>query len=250
MEPTMIYEAHNLVKRRKRDQGYCLLVRNLVIPMGARLAITGPSGCGKSTTLDMLGLILKPDSADSFLFSPDSGACHDIMAIWARNNQDELASLRLKYMGYVLQTGDLLPFLNVLENIQLPATLAGISPADSIRHAQALAAQLGIEALMGAMPGTLSVGERQRVAICRALVARPRLILADEPTAALDPHHANQVMKIFLEVVKQSGATLVVVTHNASWALNAGLEEAPFSLEEGKDGVAAILDYSPLEQKK
>lgn len=246
----MIIEAHNLIKRRQRDQGYTLLVQRLLIPDGARLAITGPSGCGKSTTLDMLGLILKPDNADSFLFSPREGTVYDIMKIWASDDQDELAMLRLSSMGYVLQTGDLLPFLNVRENILLTAQLAGIDRQQAARDCQNLASELGVASLMDAMPTTLSVGERQRVAIARALVSKPRLILADEPTAALDPLHASQVMKTFLQVVAQSGATLVVVTHNAPWATEAGLVEAPFHLEEQDDGITAILDYIPQGQKR
>lgn len=238
----MLYEIRNLVKQRQREQGYKLLIRKLLIPRGARLAITGPSGCGKSTSLDILGLVLKPDSAETFIFSPVKDSQINLSELWQNRDQDRLASIRLEYMGYVLQTGDLLPFLDVLGNILLPARLKGVEVEN---HARELAADLGIENLLSAMPATLSVGERQRVAIARALVASPKLILADEPTAALDPRHADQVMAAFLRILDKTGATLLVVTHNAPWAINAGLCEAAFQLQETGEGITAILDYEP-----
>lgn len=239
----MLYAIQNLVKRRQREQGYRLLIRSLHIPRGARLAITGPSGCGKSTTLDLLGLALRPDSAARFTFAPEAGAPPlDVSALWAAGRHDRMAALRLAHMGYVLQSGELLPFLTVGENMTLTARLGGMAEAEALGRARGLAEALGVAQLMGAMPSTLSVGERQRAAIVRALAPGPQLILADEPTAALDPLHAARVMDAFLAALDQHKGSLVLVTHNADWARRGGLREITFHLEEDDTGVTAILD--------
>lgn len=240
----MLYDINHLIKRRSRGQGYCLSIRSLIIDQGERIAITGPSGCGKSTVLDMLGMALHPDEAGKFDFSPtdDVDRPIEIMELWNNRDLDGLADLRLRYLGYVLQSGELLPFLTVGENMELTARLSGLSKEEAASHAQELAQGLGIENLISAMPNTLSFGERQRVAIVRALASQPRVILADEPTASLDPFHADKVMESFLTAIEKYGSTLVLVTHNAQWAKMGGLREIPFQLEENADGVTAILD--------
>lgn len=241
----MLFSLKNVVKQRQREQGYRLLIRNLQIPAGARVAITGPSGCGKSTTLDILGLSLRPDAGDGFSFAPKNRPPVNVLEIWESGKQDVLAGLRLHNMGYVLQSGELVPFLNVMDNMTLTARLAGLNSSEAEKAARAFGEELGIERLYSAMPSTLSVGERQRVAIARALTPDPEVILADEPTAALDPLHAEKVMEAFLNAVGKTGSTLILVTHNLEWALAGGLEEIPFDLRESEDGVTAILDYSP-----
>ena len=240
----MLYNIENLIKRRSRGQGYCLLIRSLKIEHGERIAITGPSGCGKSTVLDTLGLALRPDEAERFDFLPceNCGLPVAVMDLWQQKDLDSLADLRLRYMGYVLQSGELLPFLDVVENMTLTARLAGIPKNEAFTDASHLANSLCVAHLLSAMPNTLSFGERQRVAIVRALVSRPVVILADEPTASLDPLHADKVMEAFLTAVEEYGSTLVLVTHNASWAKKGGLREFPFRLEKNDDGQMANLD--------
>lgn len=241
--PDMLYAIENLTKRHRREQGYRLLIRSLRIPRGARLAITGPSGCGKSTTLDLLGLALRPDGAERFIFAPRADAAPlDVTALWRGERHDAMAALRLKHMGYVLQSGELLPFLDAGENMTLTARLAGMSAAEAAARAHGLAEALGVAHLLKAMPATLSVGERQRVAIVRALTPGPQLILADEPTAALDPVHAARVMDAFLTALEFHQGSLVLVTHNADWARRGGLTELAFRIEEGEEGVTAVLD--------
>lgn len=240
----MLYNIKSLIKRRSRGQGYCLFIRSLMIGQGERIAITGPSGCGKSTVLDMLGLALHPDEAVTFDFSPAENAAEpiEIMDLWKSRDLDGLAELRLRYMGYVLQSGELLPFLNVGENMELTARLSGMPKEEAGRYARELAQGLGIEHLFAAMPNSLSFGERQRVAIVRALASQPGVILADEPTASLDPFHADKVMESFLDAIDKYGSTLVLVTHNAQWAKKGGVREIPFQLEKNADGLTAILD--------
>ena len=190
-------------------------------------------------------------SAGTFSFRPADVAVN-IRRLWRRGELDRMAGLRLAHMGYVLQTGGLLPFLPVEDNMLLTARMAGQDEAEARKRVRLLAEQLGIDKLLEAMPTTLSVGERQRAAIVRALVPRPALILADEPTAALDPPHAARVMDLFLRAVEEQGVTLILVTHNADWALSGGLEELRFEVQE-KDGLTtAILDdgAAPAENAK
>lgn len=244
----MLYKIADLVKVRQREKGYKLHIRRLEIPLGAMLALTGESGCGKSTTLDILGLSLRPDAAGAFLFRPEKESV-DIMELWQRGEQDKLAALRLGCMGYVLQSGELLPFLSTGENMMLTARLRGMERGEAEDYARALARELGIEELWDSMPATLSVGERQRAAICRALAQKPEIILADEPTAALDPLHAADVMNVFLDAVKKTGCTLLLVTHNVEWAKRGGLAEARFRVEKDVGGGTRVtLDYAPGEK--
>lgn len=239
----MLYEVKNLVRTRQREQDYKLLIRNLQIRRGDKIALIGQSGCGKSTTLDILGLSLRPDSAELFNFTPEQEKL-DIMELWANNQQETLADLRLLNLGYVLQSGELLPYLTTGENMVFTARLAGNTTVEAQKVAGDLAELLGITHLWNALPKTLSVGERQRAAIVRALASKPQVILADEPTAALDPLHADKVMEAFFKALDYFGSTLVLVTHNAQWAKKAGMAEVAFRLEETESGVVAIVDNS------
>lgn len=237
----MLYKIKNLRKSRARELGYTLFIRDLAIEKGDKIAITGPSGCGKSTALDILGLSLCPDFAEEFTFSPDDLPLN-VAWLWQGKRYDALARARLRHIGYVLQSGELLPYLTVGENMTLTAELAGMPKVAAVGVARNLAEQLGIGPLWRAMPATLSVGERQRAAIARALTPHPQVILADEPTAALDPLHAEAVMRAFLDVLNEFGGTLILVTHNAEWARKGGLTEVSFTMQAVEGGVLAILD--------
>ena len=242
--PHTIYSVHNLCKCYAQERGYALEIRHLDLRCGDMIAITGPSGCGKSTVLDILGLILRPDRAEHFHFHPDKASPYDVLPLWQAGHLDAMADLRLQYIGYVLQTGGLLPFLSVQDNMTLTACMTGMTREEALEMACPLAERLGIAHLYTALPASLSVGERQRVAIVRALAPRPRLILADEPTAALDPVHADHVMEIFLQAVTDQHGTLVMVTHDAAFARRRGLREIPFSIEKIPGGMCAILNDS------
>ncbi len=217
----MLYKIRNLRKERRQGQGgYALLAPSLDVESGEKVLITGPSGCGKSTLLDLLGLVLRPDEADPtapsthFEFYPKPEIKADVASAWRGGKLELLASLR-RHVGYVLQTGGLLPFLRVRDNIELPQRLLGM-PGDTAHHGSIvdeLAKELRITHLLSKFPSQLSVGERQRVAISRALSARPAVILADEPTAALDPANAQSVLDLFTNMVHDLGLTLIMVTH-------------------------------------
>lgn len=253
----MILSIRNLNKIRPLEggAGYRLAVPALDVCAGEKVLITGPSGSGKSTFLDLLGMVLQPDGAEQFLFAPEkraaaspamascpTGACGaiaacDIGAAWKSGQLERLALWR-RSIGYVLQTGGLLPFLTVRENIETPRRLLGL-PDDG--SADALAEKLGITLLLHKQPAQLSVGERQRAAIARALAAGPALVLADEPTAALDPLNAESVLGMFSNMVSELGVTLILVTHAPEQMAGMRFRRLEvrqhISLEQGREAV-------------
>lgn len=238
---TTIYSIKNLLKTIPGARKYRIFIRSIQLAKGDKIAITGPSGCGKSTALDMLGLSLRPDSSDIFLFKPDSST-FDIQRAWDEGGLDDLARLRRDYLGYVLQSGELIPYLSASENMILAARLSGMDKRDAEAKARELAEKLGIIERWSSMPSTLSVGQRQRVAIVRALCSDPPAIIADEPTAALDPASAVDVMDALLNAIETYGASLILATHNEAWARSGGLREVPFHIKNEDGETTAVLD--------
>lgn len=186
---------------------------HLAIDRGSVVAVTGPSGCGKSTLLELLGLLLRPDRLGCYQLG-DAPA--QDMTAWVRvSDQNRLADVRARRLGFVLQTGGLLPFLTVEQNIQLPRRMLGL-PAESPVVDHALSG-LSVEALRHKYPAQLSIGERQRVAFVRAIAHEPDVLLADEPTAALDPPQSRQLFELMMDQVQALNMAALVVTHD--WAL-------------------------------
>ncbi|MFU3617860.1 type IV secretion associated ABC transporter ATP-binding protein TagT [Pseudomonas paraeruginosa] len=236
----MILRLHEVARSHGSGrQRYRLRVPALELRAGRQLAIVGPSGCGKSTLLDLLALALAPDPGGRFEFLAGERP-QDIAALWRDGRQDRLATLRRQHCGYVLQSGGLLEFLDVRRNIGLPCALLG---APSAERVQTLAERLEIGDQLDKKPAALSVGQRQRVAIARALVHAPRLLLADEPTAALDPLNAERVMRLLVEQARERGACTVVATHDERLARAAGLEVLAIRWQrEADDSVGACLE--------
>jgi putative ABC transport system ATP-binding protein len=225
--------------RPGRDRSFRLEVPRLSLRPGQALALVGPSGCGKSTLIDLLALALAPDAAERFQLRPGGGErWFDVGAAW-RARRSKLAPVRAETCGYILQTGGLLPFLDVAGNIALPAEIAGRAAREAV---QALAERLGIAPLLHEQPQRLSVGQRQRVAIARALAHAPPLVLADEPTAALDPANAETVMRLLLETVAQQGAALVLATHDRALAERFGLPLGGFGLTADERQTVATFE--------
>ncbi|MBK5002284.1 ABC transporter ATP-binding protein [Pseudomonas sp. S31] len=226
--------------RKTRGQGaqrYSLEVEHLQLAAGARVALVGPSGCGKSTLLDLLALVLAPDAAEGFLLA---GA--DVAGLWRQRRLDQLAALRSRQLGYVLQAGGLLGFLDVRGNIRLPRQLLGLGEDGSVER---LAAALDVHDQLGKKPAALSLGQRQRVSCARALAHAPALLLADEPTAALDPVNAERVMQLLLREAQARQVTCVVATHDEGLARNAGLNVLRVSCRRDADGgVTATLEQA------
>lgn len=203
--------------RRAGGAAFTLEVEALRLDPGALVAVTGASGTGKSTLLDVAALARRPDAVGRL-----EVAGIDAAALWARGASDALAGLRARHFGYVLQTGGLVPFLTIGANAELAQDLAGRRDQT---HLAALAERLGIGALLNRMPASLSVGQRQRAAILRALAHRPALVLADEPTASVHPDMAAAILALLAEQAREAGAAVLLATHDAPAAHAAGFLE-------------------------
>ncbi|MBT3047665.1 MAG: ABC transporter ATP-binding protein [gamma proteobacterium symbiont of Ctena orbiculata] len=211
-EKVLIYHLRDVVKTREAEgSAFRLRVPSLQIALGEKIALIGESGCGKSTLLDMLSMTLKPSEIGSFRFRPEPGAnTVDISALWQKRHLNLLGDLRRLRIGYVMQTGGLLPYLTVRENINLSRRLLDMQDDGLVDE---LANDLGIRRHLDKLPHMLSVGERQRVAIGRALAHRPAIVIADEPTASLDPIAAERIMSLFIELVDELHITVILASH-------------------------------------
>ncbi len=183
---------------------------SLSIQEGEFVAIVGKSGSGKSTLMNIIGALDVPTSGDYFLGGQDVSHMKD----------DQLAEIRNKMIGFIFQQYNLLPRLNLLENVELPLLYAGLGNAERRERAMESLARVGLAEKWKNMPNQLSGGQQQRVSIARALAGNPSLILADEPTGALDSKTSRSVLD-FLKKLNQEGNTIVMITHDNSIAMEA-----------------------------
>ncbi|TET69693.1 MAG: ABC transporter ATP-binding protein [Candidatus Aminicenantes bacterium] len=180
---------------------------NLNIQEGEYVAIMGPSGCGKSTLLNVLGMI----------DNPSSGEYHFLGQEVSRYSERQRANLRKENIGFVFQSFNLIDELTVFENVELPLLYLGFSASERKKRVNEVLEQMEIMARRNHFPQQLSGGQQQRVAVARAIVSRPKLILADEPTGNLDSAHGEEVMRIVGEL-HEAGTTIVMVTHSPAYA--------------------------------
>lgn len=202
----MHVEIRSLSKRFIKDRSRIdvLTDLNLELQPGERVSIIGQSGSGKSTFLHVLGTLDRPTSGQVLFDGKDV----------FKNTSKKLDRLRNQRVGFVFQFHHLLPDHDALRNVMMPAVIAGVDSAKARERAQSLLEQVGLQDRLTHRPGKLSGGEQQRVAIARALMRRPSLLLADEPTGNLDPRTSDAVLEQMLELNKEVGSTLVVVTHS------------------------------------
>ena len=184
---------------------------DLAIAAGESVAITGPSGCGKSTLLNLIGALDRPSS----------GSVRFEGADLASLDEAGLAALRSKSIGFVFQLHHLLPQCSVLENVLVPAIIAGGAAAAEER-ARKLLARVGLGERLDHRPAQLSGGEAQRASVVRALINKPKLLLADEPTGSLDRANAESLARLLLELNREEQVALVLVTHAPDLAAQAG----------------------------
>lgn len=225
----LVLEMHNVSRTFETGTETLTILKdvNLKVLSGTAIAIRGPSGCGKTTLLHLAGTLDRPTSG--------------IVEILGENpwllSGSKLAAFRNQYIGFVFQEHQLLPQCTVLENVLLP-TLAGFgTEGNAKQRATALLERVGLQHRLNHRPARLSGGERQRVAVCRALIQRPSLLLADEPTGNLDPENAAIIGQLLLEVAAENDATLLCVTHSDELAA-----KFPNTVSLAK----GIIEYSDL----
>ncbi|HEY0074396.1 MAG TPA: ABC transporter ATP-binding protein [Abditibacteriaceae bacterium] len=193
---------------------------NFQLDAGAACAIMGPSGCGKSTLLNLIGALDKPDSGSVVLNGREL----------SQLSENELAGVRNKDIGFVFQLHHLLPQCTALENVLIPLLAQGNISKEQEDRARHLLERVGLSQRLSHFPGQLSGGERQRVALVRALINQPKLLLADEPTGALDEKSSENLASLLLELNREEGVALIVVTHAPALA---SLLPARYALHQG-----------------
>ncbi len=181
---------------------------DLEVDAGDLMSIMGPSGSGKTTLMNIIGLLDRPTSGACLLDGRDVSGLRD----------DELSALRNRHIGFVFQSFHLLPQLTALENVCLPLVYRGAGRPEMRRRAQEILERVGMADRTGHRPDQLSGGQKQRVAIARALVGEPALLLADEPTGALDTDTADEVMALLRRLNEERGITILIITHDPSVA--------------------------------
>ena len=181
---------------------------DMKIKKGEVVSIVGPSGAGKTTLLQIIGTLDKPDSGEIVVDGVNV----------SRMSSNQLSEFRNKHLGFVFQFHQLLPEFTAIENIMIPAYIAGTPTHEARRRAEELLAFMGLSDRASHKPNELSGGEKQRVAVARALINRPAVILADEPSGSLDSKNKTELHQLFFDLRAQFGQTFVIVTHDESLA--------------------------------
>jgi lipoprotein-releasing system ATP-binding protein len=206
--PLLQVKGLQKIFKKGRAKIHALKGIDLVIEAGERLAIVGISGAGKTTLLHILGTLDRPTQGEVLYQGVD---------LFSRPERT-LASLRNRDIGFIFQFYNLLPEFNALENTMMPALIQGMGKEEAQEHAEEILTEVGLKDRMRHKPGELSGGEQQRVAVARALVLRPTLLLADEPTGNLDSKTGERIIRLIFSLNQAKGVTLIVVTHNEALA--------------------------------
>lgn len=202
-----IIEAKN-IKKAFGKKTLALRGANLAVEPGEIVAVMGPSGSGKSTLLHCLAGILKIDSGEVRFEGENIGKMSD-----KKRNQ-----LRREKFGFVFQFSQLVPELTALDNVALPLLINGVNKTEAYTKAKVWLKKVGVEAVANQIPGELSGGQAQRVAVARAMVIEPKILFADEPTGSLDSLNSEKVMDLFIKTAKEVGTTVIMVTHEPTIA--------------------------------
>lgn len=208
---------------------------DLHIEKGKIVSIVGPSGAGKTTLLQIIGTLDKPDGGEILVDGVDV----------RRLSTNKLSDFRNRHIGFVFQFHQLLPEFTALENIMIPAFIAGMSHSEAKKRAMELLAFMGLEERAAHKPNELSGGEKQRVAVARALINRPAVILADEPSGSLDSKNKAELHQLFFDLRDQFGQTFVIVTHDEELA---ALTDDTIHLKDGQIVVPEETAEAPKEE--
>lgn len=207
---------------------------DLDVHYGELLVLAGPSGCGKTTLISIIGALLEPDS----------GTCEVLGLDLARTRPKERASFCSRSLGFVFQAFNLLPTLDAVENVAVPLLLNGLSHQQAKSRAKEMLEAVGLGERMRSVPGQLSGGQQQRIAIARALVHEPKLVVCDEPTSNLDHQTGREVMEVLRGIVKRPDRALIVVTHDPRIFTFA---DRVAQMEDGK--IVDVLSGSEAKQR-
>lgn len=221
MKATVILEVgqaeRHLSDGERRSE---IAIAGLNLEAGKTYCLCGPSGIGKTTALEMLSLATEPDVLGTMTFRTGRDEL-TLDRLIARGDRAAITRIRGRFFGYMVQTSRLLPFLTVRENIRVSQAICGRSDPS---YVETLMAELHIAALARSLPGDLSGGQRQRVGVARALAHKPRIVLADEPTSAVDQGLAARILTVISDYARENGAAALVITHNTALAEGFGLQ--------------------------
>ena len=206
MTKKVIAEASNVVKELGQGAGKVRALKGVDLDLraGELTLLMGPSGSGKTTLLSILGCILTPTSGQITI----AGETTDGLS------PEELADLRRRHIGFIFQSYNLFPTLNALENVRLALDVRGMGYDETVERSEMALREVGLAHRLKSVPGNMSGGEQQRVAVARAIASRPSLILADEPTAALDSENGHAVMRLLAEIAQDESRAVLAVTHD------------------------------------
>ncbi len=206
MTATPVLEAKNIVKELGQGAGRVMALKgvSLTLRPGELTLLMGPSGSGKTTLLSILGCILAPTSGTLRIAGVDTAGA----------TPEELAELRRKHLGFIFQSYNLFPTLNACENVRIALDVRGQKGFPAAARAEEVLRQVGLGHRLRSFPGNLSGGEQQRVAVARAIASSPAIVLADEPTAALDSENGHAVMALLARVAKEQNRCVLAVTHD------------------------------------
>lgn len=199
--------CHNIIKNFPAGDSIINVIRNanLDVEKGEFFMLVGPSGCGKTTLISIIAGILHYDSGD----------CKILGANYSAMNSREILDFRAQNIGFIFQSFQLIPTLTVAENVAIPLIINKVSREESLSRANDMLAEVGLADRGQSMPNQLSGGQQQRIAIARALVHQPKLLVCDEPTSALDHDTGMKIMDVMKKMQQKLGTTLIVVTHDS-----------------------------------
>ena len=237
-----VLRAEQVEKQFRRDDDrFTIRLASLTLMPGDIVVLEGFSGSGKSTVLSLVGGAIQPTSAARLQLGTAEGTV-SLTDAWQRGDQRQIVALHARDIGFVLQTGGLIPYLTIRQNLAETLRLAELNGGSrGRRNVGDLASVLSISEILDRLPGDVSVGQRQRAAFARAIVHQPALVLADEPTAALDAANADAVVRVLVDCARRLNMSAIVATHRVDGPHWAGMPRLRNCLTQGPHGPVSVF---------